>query len=537
LTRSGSTLHSYFRRGSNTSPIRSDGRGRDPAIFARAYVEEAVVEERYSYQQRVSRNPSMSVRSGHTGRIEVRMPYDGERYFTRNAAEDVDRRLDEGNDTDDREARIGHLVFTDHQHTNLSEVLMLDGNFGATPLRVPVRSPVLCDQDALVADCDEHRSEIDYVPSPDRPKVLPIALDIQLTDPDHHDLMTSTARLRRMRRERAILHLEPIAEKIKRFVGFKPYLRLQMRVLVTLPPLKGDDREPPIIRRVGVKIPTVTSLAESSLNLRVDYHPTTVQHNPENRHLEWFDVEMAAPREELDQPERADGDPEDTDDDRPRRFESPEMVVLFLQPGELFAQRALEAEVEVEVPDELLSGTQARLFDACGNAYGPGPLKVRSILTSRCTVVLHDAFADRLVSPYQSFHFDELIPDTLRIEDIRAALEDQRFSIVNVWPVGEKAAKPGKAAEPRRLRRFVVAERVEGPDTLELWVLVEGRRRATQREARQPGGHRYTSKFDSGDMRIFIRGQVRGNARNLVHEINELQVALRERFRRLKAHR
>jgi hypothetical protein len=70
-----------------------------------------------------------------------------------------------------------------------------------------------------------------------------------------------------------------------------------------------------------------------------------------------------------------------------------------------------------------------------------------------------------------------------------------------------------------------------------LWVLIEGRRHATRRESRQPWGHRYTSKFESGALHIYVRGRVRGDTRNVVEEISQLQLSLRDRFRRLKAYR
>lgn len=208
------------------------------------------------------------------------------------------------------------------------------------------------------------------------------------------------------------------------------------------------------------------------------------------------------------------------------------MLMTITQPGELFTQRDLVVEVEVEVTGELLSGMDARLFDARGQRYRgdrKNPLTIRSKITTRCTVVLRDAFARRLLSPYQSFHFDEIIPDHLRIADIATALGDQRFTVRQVNLAGVKN-KGG-------LRHFLFAARTEGPDTMALWVFVHGHRYTTERRSQQPGGRRYTSTFDSGDLGIVVHGRVRRDTQDLIHEINELQLALRDRFRRLKAHR
>ncbi|MGH4015420.1 MAG: hypothetical protein ACRDSL_16140 [Pseudonocardiaceae bacterium] len=206
--------------------------------------------------------------------------------------------------------------------------------------------------------------------------------------------------------------------------------------------------------------------------------------------------------------------------------------MTIAQPGELFTQPALVIEVEVAAPGELLSGMDARLFDAQGQRYRGGrrnPLTIRSIITTRCTLVLRDAFARRRLSPYQSFQFNEIIPDDLRIADIATALGDQRFEVeqVNLARVKSK----------RGLLHFLFAKRTEGPDTMALLVFVHGHRHATERRSQQPGGHRYTSTLDSGDLGIIVSGWVHRDTRDLIHEINELQLALRDRFRRLKAPR
>jgi len=290
-----------------------------------------------------------------------------------------------------------------------------------------------------------------------------------------------------------------------------------MNVHVTLPARPGVDATRPVVRRVAVRVPKITSLAESSLELDVEGHrSTTVQHNPRNGSLEWFDIPT-----HRDEPMAG---------ALPRRFTSPTMAVLFHQPGELFAQKDLIITASIEVPGELLSGTQARLFDAQGYPYSEGRniLAIRTLLNIRAAVVLRDAFDRRLVSPYQSFHFDEIIPNPLRIADITAALADQRFA-VRQWQLGANRGK--------RLAYVLRADRTNGPDSMTMLLFVEGHRHPTERQSRQPGGHRYTSKFDSGDLRVYVKGWVRRDSSGLVREINDLQLAPRERFRRLKAYR
>jgi hypothetical protein len=465
--------------------------------------------------QEISRNRSVGQGPDNpAGRITISVPYDGDEYFTRDAVRDVEQQLlQRGPQDGDVEALIGHLVLANYQDTNLPdpEVLNLIGRYGVIPLRLPVRSPALGDIQGLVSDRHEYRYEVRYDPPADRPEIIPIQLSVDLEDPDNADLPEIDP-------ESDPDKLDYVAEKIMEYVGFRPKLTLQLRVHVTLPPRRGPAPQAPMVRRVSVELPTITSLAPSSLQLAVDEVPAEVQHNPENRSIEWFDVTTTQVG--------------DAGEDEPWSFNSPSMLITITQPGELFTRRDLVVEVEVEVPGELLSGMDARLFDARGRRYRGGsksPLTIGSKITTRCTVVLRDAFARRLLSPYQSFHFDEIIPDDLRIADIATALGDQRFEVKQVKLAGVKS-KGG-------LRHFLFAERTEGPDTMALWILVHGHRHTTERRSQQPGGRRYTSTFDSGDLGIVVHGRVRRDTQDLIHEVNELQLALRDRFRRLKAHR
>jgi hypothetical protein len=482
-------------------------------VFARANPESVEIEETFGFVQEISRNRSL--RSGPddpTGCITISLPYDGDKCFTRHAVRDVEQHLKRRVPSDgDVEALVGHLILANYQHTNLPDpdVLNLTGRHGVVPLRLPVRSSCLRKIQDLVSDRHEYHYEVAYTPA--RPKIIPIELKVDLEDPDHADLPephTSDDG-----------DLDSVAKKIMEYVGFQPMLRLRLTVHLTLPARRGQAPQAPKVRRVSVKLPTITSLAPSSLQLEVDGEPKNVQHNPENVSLEWFDVPTTRAR--------------DAGEDEPWFFHSPSMVMTITQPGELFTRPTLVIEVEAETPGELLSGMDARLFDARGRRYrrdGRNPLTIHSTITTQCTLVLRDAFASRQLSPYQSFHFDEIIPDDLRIADIATALSDQRFEVRKRVNVTGRKNKAG-------LRHVLLAERTEGPDTMALLVLVQGHRHTTQRRLEQSQGRRYTTTFDSGDLGIIVYGWVHRDTRDLIHEINELQSALRDRFRRLKAPR
>jgi hypothetical protein len=481
------------------------------------------MEERYRYRQTVSPNPTLGRDrdSPAAGTIEIVTPYDGHQYLTREAVADVERRLAASGSAPqaDVEALIGHLVVVGHQDTDLADRMGLQGRFGAHGIRIPVRSPTLTSERDLVADRWKHRLAVDYTPSPTKPKLTPIRLVVRLSDPDnvsaHEDLVRTLSAAEKER-------VGSEAEVIKRFVGFRPHLLLTIKALLTLPPGAGDAK--PVVRRVTVGLPETLSLSESSLRLRVGGLDHDFQYDPTCNLLEFFDV----PCREAEADASSSTEP---DEQVPRRRSSVEMAVHFEQPGRLFAQDKLLVTADVEVPGELLSGTRARLFDARGYRYrDDGPLKVRSLITTNCEVGLGYAFGRRVVSPYQSFHFGEIVPDELRIADIRAALGDQRFIV----DVADKVASGERKNE--MVRHVLMAHRADGPDVIRLLIVVEGRRQRTRREVRGPAG-RNTSKFTSGDLWLFVRGEAPRDARTVVHEINKLQRSLRDRFRRLRVPR
>jgi hypothetical protein len=125
----------------------------------------------------------------------------------------------------------------------------------------------------------------------------------------------------------------------------------------------------------------------------------------------------------------------------------------------------------------------------------------------------------------QQLHFDEVIPSEMRIDDIKTALENLGFRVVDPWP--------NRGPEDR----WLWAERAEGPDTLRLDLYVEGKRHKARRQRRVPGGVTYRTDLDSGELRIYIYGALPRDSQQVVQEMNALRRALRERFDRLPARR
>lgn len=504
LTQVRATVRAYLHR---VLGARRGGGVKHQHGFARAVPASVELTEHYRYRQEISRNPIREAVTAPTGKVEITLPYDGHEHFTRQALADVTR---QPSGQLPAEVVIGHLAVADHGRTDLADVLGLSEGYGSFPIRVPVAE---LGPDGLVDDTRTCRIAHDYAPHKDALKILPVDVRVELEDPDgtgiQHRLTKSA-----LREDLA----EKVAEEITQQIGFRPYLDLSVVVALHLPNTPKTPELRPTVSRVSLKWPTITSLG--ALQLRVEGgEDIPVRYNASAGSIEWSGVPMSRVADEADD----DGEPHgDT-----VTFHSNEMRLRIQQPGELYKQQVLDGQVEVEVGGYLLSGTRVRLF----NAVGTRPHR-QAELTSRITTDLHlildDAFAHRLMLPYQHFYFDEVIPDDMRIADIVAALKDKGFTVMAM-------------REPNRdenlIQRVLVASRAAGPDTMRLWLLVEGRRFETERRNQLPGGHTFKSTFDSGELKVFMGGSLPGTSRELTHVMNALQLTLRERFERLKARR
>lgn len=476
--------------------MRASGRPRHPVrggepLYARAVLGSAKIEERYFYEQEISRNPHGMMSQPPKGKIELTLPYDGERYFTRQAYADIIR-LYSPTDGDAR-ALVGYLALTGYGQTNLGGLLDLGETYGSIPITVPV--PAASGQPGyLIADRTSRVFSWEYVPRTDRIKVRPVTVDIELADPDSSSFSAREGK-------------DGMAEEIKQQVSFRPELLLRMTILLHAPGA-SEEAVSAEVKKVTVTWPTITSLRSLSLTVNGEDH--LVRYNPGDGCLEWSKVAMTL------SPDAPAGDMQ--------TYTSGVMELRIPEPGELYQERNLTGTVEVKM-GKLLSGMEARLYSATGSIRRQPRLKLDTYISTEFDLILGDAFARRELTPYQHFHFDEVIPNEMRISDIKVALGNRGFKVTDPWPES--------GTEGRWLR----AERLVGPDTMRLDLFVEGTLHKATRDSRVPGGVTYRSNLDSGEIRIYIRGRLRRDSQPVIHEMNALRRALHERFDHLPARR
>jgi hypothetical protein len=503
-------------------------------VFARARTEKVLLHERFTFKQEISMQPSQERDGEPAGLIKIAVPLDGDQYFTREAIGDVQRAG--WRPGPPSSALIGHLLLSGFEQTDLGSGAGLNGSFGSIPIKVPL--PDGADGSGLAdLSADRKTCVIEHRYRPDSDSV---ALNVfaELLDPDGVDLLGEERAGAEMRRllggsptaeevagqvkklvERAAkgadrdaqLVVDDVARQITQQVSFRSYLQLRITVQLILPASVREADPKPEISLVSLRWPTLTSMR--SLRLEGDDGDSNIKYNPNTRAIEWTGARLQAHKD-------------DGNKDTPRTYQSDTMVLRIDQPGELYAASDLSGTVKVRVPGVLLSGMKARLFDGTGTLRDARTITSVSTVSSTFKLILDDAFAGRVLTPFQHLYFDEVIPDPMRIADVRTALESRGFVVLNQQLAAEGPASPA-------LRHFLIATRSEGPDLMELWIYLEGRHQDTERQ-QQRGGARFTTKLNSGELKMFVRGSLPGDSRELVKEMNDLQRALRDRFARLR---
>lgn len=472
----------------------------DRMIFARGFPSICKIVETYSYKQEISRNPSKEAIKHPGGDMEIVMPYDGYRYFPRKAYQDIKKQA-KSIKSKRIDAQIGHLVLSNYSNVSLKNIPEFIEHYDSIPLKIPVEM----DEDIPDANllCNDNYSAVighQYLPA--WPELIPINVDMDLFDEEQ----LSVYDLKQLKER-----LSDVTKEISNQVSFRRNLLLEMNIKINLPLELVPDDLKPRIKNISVTWPTITSF--QMLNIEINNKSVPFKYNPVDHCLEWRNIDlnpgMISP-----------GINSIT-------YYSPSIFLAIGQPGELYRQVALAARVEVEIPDMLLSGMKARLFDAVGKLVHNKKPDLMTKLIIDSEMILDDAFARRTFYPCLHLHFDEVIPDEMRLADIRTTLADRGFDIN--FDEGIQLNNPGD------LKRFILAKRSEGPNSMHLWITVEGQRFKTERQVQVQGGQTYKSTLESGLMKIYIRGELKGDNQSLTREMNIIQSMLHDRFERIKA--
>ncbi|MGI5179249.1 hypothetical protein ACQEVZ_23240 [Dactylosporangium sp. CA-152071] len=483
----------------------------DDTVYVRATPQKVELTETYAVDQEISRNPTIEQVGDGAGRIEATVPYDGYEFFTRQAVADVERALGARGAPGERRATIGHLLLADHTNTSgLRNVMRPHGQAGLVPLSIPV-----ADRDGTLDLSGGRQASVvtlDY--QPENPPVYPVALTVELDD---LDTLTGTFDTMQTLMTRGRENPSLVIERLQQEASFSSALLLTFRVKIAIPVKAGYPALRPSVTDMSVEWPTLTSMRSTELYIenfggkpdqRIRRAP--VRYNPVKGRLEWKAVPMREVKE------GGPGNGAGT-----RVFLSANCLLKIGHPGELFDQDQLEVTARVRVPDYLLSGMEARLYDATGHPQRTQP-KLATKLNVRTMVYPADIFAGRAFSPYHQFVVDDILPDEKRITDVVTVLRNSRFTV--------DEPRPKDPQDPLAPTWLVVAHRSQGPDSLDLLVAVEGERTTQGHKQLLRSDYEVSGIRDSGRLKVSVMATLPRDHRELTREINAFQSKLRERY-------
>lgn len=496
------------------------GRG-DDTIYARANPEKVKVTETYEVEQNISVNPGHG--PGGTppaGRIEITVPYDGDRYFTRQAARDVERAISGSPPGSGQDVVTGHLLLGRHELAGLPEGAQMRGQYGVIPVAVPV-SPAEIGDGGLAAD--RHACVIAHGYQPKYPEIIPAKIDIDMYDPDTLDFMNWVDGQQVDSAWENAYYTRAITD-MRDKASFKNMLMMSIAVTLELP-FNGRGQPMPLLRRFSIDWPTITSIDTTTLEIEVPqeegkelkWTEVPVRYNPVERRLEWERVRMVRPRRS-----KGGGRP------RTRDYECMQTLLSIEHPGELYRTSKLKVRAEIEIPGYLMSGLEPRFFNAFGKEQERRP-RLTTHVNVNGTLVVDDAFAKRSFSPCHQIVFNDIVPDDMRISDIRNVLRNLRFQIQDEWSYKTDPDVPPDTDFPQW---FLRAARSQGPDQLDLRISVEGSRHLLNRKQKKGDRHIETTQSkESGQIRLSVLGRLPRDHQEVTREMNALQKALRDRYR------
>jgi hypothetical protein len=493
-------------------------------IYARAVPKSITLTETYCYEQEISRNPSIKEKDSPAGKIEVLVPYDGYKYFTRQAIRDVEQQIEDTSSDEEVNALIGYLAISEHDKTDIEDLLSRSKKYESIPLLVSVFNDTFIQRNQL--SNDQYFCILKHIYQPKLPELLPIQLNLEVLDDDISLVGLPSPRkiLNSLSSENTESLVNLITKQVKSgFVfgdaSFRNTLVLYFQIRLSLP-LDQFSELTPKVKRLSLQWPTSTSLSNLSLAVNGFKPNKELKYNPITQNLEWFDVQFELEIEKDSQNQSG-------------IWLSQPMYLLIGQPSELYQQVSLNGEIEVEIPGRLLSGLQVRFygFDQITQKVGnlnDNFLKFTTRIVTNFELILDEAFHKRIKSTSQKLKFDQIFPDEECISIIRNELQNQGFDV----PLLQEVSVTSSGRE-KKFKWLIFAERSEGIDSMTLWIVADGIQFETERTTRRENVI-HTSKDKSGELTMYLLGQFPQNSHSLIKKMKALQEELRKKFEKMQ---
>ncbi|MEH1822316.1 MAG: hypothetical protein V7L31_25105 [Nostoc sp.] len=524
-------------------------------IYARVSPSTIKLIETYYYEKYIDSNESLEEKEAPKGKIEVIIPYDGHKHFNQKAIQDVAKQISNSSSEKEVQALIGHLVISNYDKTDLESLLSENQQNQSVPLLIPVANNTLSKIKQLGED--KHLCIIEYDYRPITPEFKPIYLEIQVLD-DYNDLRfsqedkilwnSSKNLMEQYNRGDLVNNIaDNISRKIKSGFGvdddlLKGKLFIEIKVRLALP-IEFKLPELPRIKRLSIEWPTLTSFRNFGLNFIESQNtstennvsnPLNIVYNPLTKSLEWISQSTDALITKLKQAEL------ENSNAQWQNYEI-KMLLGIIQPGELYQEPNLKGEIEIEIPDLLLSGLQTRFYGFNNNSnskvgeYKKEYSEFKSRIVTNFNLNLNEAFKKRIRSTAQEFIFNNVLPTEENLRIIKNVLKSQGFSSdsITLTPSRNQSSNQSNSQINITEQKWLIyAERSEGIDTMTLWIVIPGEEKKTLVTVR--GKIEYKQEETTGKLTMYLLGKLPRRSDILIQRMNALQRELRKQLERVQ---
>ena len=221
----------------------------------------------------------------------------------------------------------------------------------------------------------------------------------------------------------------------------------------------------------------------------------------------------------------------------------PDVFMLVRRPSLLFNKKKRSFNVTLEILSELLSGVEIKyLPNLNGVREGGKESNDQPICFKKSIIKLHqrlqltDYFERRTFILFEKLFFSGLILGEDEILQIRNEFVERGFKCTQANELKTSTLEDSKVDEVSRSTFMIIGNKTVGADTLDIWVVLEGRIKRIERTF-MDNGIQHKSQTQAGDTQIFIRASLKREQVELIKNIKEIVVRLKDLFRHLEVQR
>ena len=476
-------------------------------IFARVFPKSIKINEKYSYRATLNYTPQIEDESPPSGEIEILIPYDGERYYSRQAANDIKRQS--ARPTGDNQVRIGYLGL--ERYKDLKEPPKFNIAYDVATLDLNIHTQKLPAANEL--EGNPHVCRMIYPYEPKSPKLKPVWINIE---PEEENIGPFTPEELWQLFEKAPLDanqrrsLEVVAQQLRQPNRLHHNLVFWLQPILNLnePIGSANDKKPPTVTRVALKWPVTVAHHHATLTPNTQAKPGENNqgiYNPEQSAIEWRNLAMAWRQK--------------SDKQGLHLYKTAKLKLMIEEPGELYQTPHIDGTIEIELP-RTLSGFQVEHFGASGQRSESErvTIEAKTKFTISFELDLEYLFAKQRFILHQHRHFPGMVLDNMRVDNIKRVLEQHGFTTRTQMLSAHGAYR----------RDLIVGYQTENRTPSWVWCLVEDEATFATHDKAIAREHNYHNQFETGHMDLYLRGSLQLDKDKYTSLLQDVQHRLKE---------